>query len=352
MAPACALRVILPTAEEPQKMRRIHTLAVLAAVALASGTPLRADVQTQQKTHVQFAGALGRMVNMFGGKAAKEGIVQTIAVKGDRMMTTNDKTAELIDMKEEKVYNIDLASKSYKVVTFAELRQKMQEAQAKAKEQMDAAKEKQEKQEKPAEPQQKMAIDVSTHETGQKKTINGFDCKQVVTTVTMHDENKTLEQGGGMVMTSDSWMTSPIPAMKEVAAFRKRYFEKLSGMDTQAAAEQMAQALAMYPQMKDLIGRSRVEGAKVDGTPISTTANIETVQSPEQKQQAQQDQPPPTSLGGLFAKKMMKKKSEDSAAGGDPNRSSLMTSTIEVLSVATSVTADAVSIPEGFKLKN
>ena len=35
--------------------------------------------------------------------------------------------------------------------------------------------------------------------------------------------------------------------MKEVAAFRSRYFEKLSGMDDTAAAEQMAQALAMYP---------------------------------------------------------------------------------------------------------
>ena len=33
-------------------------------------------------------------------------------------------------------------------------------------------------------------------------------------------------------------------------------------MDTQAAAEQMAQALAMYPQMKDVIGRARVEGAE------------------------------------------------------------------------------------------
>jgi len=305
-------------------MRRIHTLAVLATVALASGTPVRADVQTQEKTHVQFAGALGRMVNMFGGKAAKEGIVQTIAVKGDRMMTTNDKTAELIDLAEEKVYNIDLDSKSYKVVTFAELRQKMQEAQAKAKEHMDAAKEKQEKQEKPAEPQKKMAVDVSTKETGQRKTLNGFDCKQVITTVTMHDESKTLEQGGGMVMTTDSWMTSPIPAMKEVAAFRKRYFEKLAGMDMQAMAQQMAQAYAMYPQMKDLIGRSRVEGTKVDGTPIATTSTIDTVQSPEQKQQqADQEKQQDTGggIGGMLARKMMKKKSDDSAAsGGDSSQ--------------------------------
>jgi hypothetical protein len=331
---------------------RIQTLAVLAAVAAAGGTALRADVQTQQKTRVQFAGGLGRIVNMFGGKAAREGIVQTIAVKGDRMMTTNDKTAELIDLAEEKVYNIDLDSKSYKVVTFAEMRQKMQEAQAKAKEHVDASKD---KQEKPAEPQKKMAVDVSTKETGQKKAINGFDCKEVITTVTMHEDGKTLEQSGGMVMTTDSWVTAPIPAMKEVAAFRKRYFEKLSGMDMQAFAEQMAQAYAMYPQMKDLMGRTRVEGAKVDGTAISTIATIETVQSPEQKQQkADQDKQQETSggIGGMLAHKMMKKHEQSADTGADPNRSQLMTSTLEVLSVASSVTADAVTIPAGFKLKN
>lgn len=327
-------------------------MAVLAAVAAASGTPLRADVQTQEKTHIQFAGALGRMVNMFGGKAAKEGIVQTIAVKGDRMMTTNDKTAELVDLAEEKVYNIDLGSKSYKVVTFAELRQKMQEAQAKAKEHVEAS---QGKSEKPTEPQKKMAVDVSTKETGQRKTINGFDCKEVVTTVTTHEDGKTLEQSGGMVMTNDSWLTAPIPAMKEVAAFRKRYFEKLAGMDAQAYAEQMAQALAMYPQMKDLISRARVEGTKVDGTPISTVATIETVQSPEQKQQqADQEKQQETSggIGGMLAHKMMKKKAADSSAGSDSSRSPLMTSTLEVLSVATSVSADAVAIPAGFKEKH
>jgi hypothetical protein len=331
---------------------RIHILAVLAAVAAASGTPLRADVQTQEKTHVQFAGALGRMVNMFGGKAAKEGIVQTIAVKGDRMMTTNDKTAELVDLAEEKVYHIDLDAKSYKVVTFAEMRQKMQEEQAKAKEQMDASKE---KQEKPPEPQKKMAVDVSTKETGQKKTINGFDCKEVISTVTMHEDGKTLEQSGGMVMTTDAWMTAPIPAMKEVAAFRKRYFEKLYGMDMQAAATQMAQAFAMYPQLKDLMSRSRVEGSRVDGTPISSAATIETVQSPEQKQQqAEQDKQQETSggIGGMLAHKMMKKHEQSAQGSGDSSRSQLMTSTMEVLSVATSVTADAVTVPAGFKQKN
>jgi hypothetical protein len=269
------------------------------------------------------------------------------------MLTVNDKTGELIDLAEEKVYKIDFDSKSYKVLTFAEIRQKMQEEQQKARERKAGAPEKQEKEKRP-EPAKKMAVDVSTKETGQKKTINGFDCKEVVTIVTTHEDGKTIEESGGMVMTTDAWVTKPIPAMKEVAAFRRRYMEKLSGMDAAAMAQQMAQAMAMYPQLKDLMGRARVEGQKVDGTPISTLVTIETVESPEQKKKAEEDQPEPTSggIGGMLAKKMMHKKQDDSSAGGSPSRSPLMTTTTEVLSVSTDVTADAVSVPAGFKQKS
>ena len=77
------------------KNRVIRTAIVVGVVAVA-GVALRADVRTEEKTHATFGGALGSMVNMFGGKAAREGIVQTVAVKGVRMMTTHDKTAELV----------------------------------------------------------------------------------------------------------------------------------------------------------------------------------------------------------------------------------------------------------------
>ena len=140
----------------------IRSAIVLVAVTLG-GAVLLADVRTEQKTHATFGGPLGRMIGMFGGKAAKEGIVETVAVKGDRKMTTSEKTARLIDLAEEKVYEIDLDGKSYKVTTFAEIRKKMQEDQEKAKEQMSKMQEK--KDEKPSEPQKKMAIDVSTKET-------------------------------------------------------------------------------------------------------------------------------------------------------------------------------------------
>ena len=75
---------------------------------------------------------LGRMVNLFGGKGAKEGIVSTVAVKGNRKATFNDTTGQIIDLGEEKVYELDMKKKTYKVATFAELRRRMEEAKAKA----------------------------------------------------------------------------------------------------------------------------------------------------------------------------------------------------------------------------
>ena len=76
----------------------------------------------------KFEGMLGRMVGMFGGKAAKEGVETTTAVKGDRKATTTDTTGRIVDLSEEKVYDIDVKKKTYTVTTFDELRRRMREA--------------------------------------------------------------------------------------------------------------------------------------------------------------------------------------------------------------------------------
>ena len=56
-------------------------------------------------------------------------------------------------------------------------------------------------------------------------------------------------------------------------------------------------------------------------------------------------------LGGMLARKMMKKKPQENAEGAAANRANVMTTNHEVLSVALDVTADAVTIPAGFKEK-
>lgn len=35
--------------------------------------PVRADVRTDEKSRVELAGVLGKVVNIFGGKGAREG---------------------------------------------------------------------------------------------------------------------------------------------------------------------------------------------------------------------------------------------------------------------------------------
>ncbi len=337
-------------------MKQHRIVGALAAALLVFSThPLSADVRMDQKTHVEFGGMLGRMVNFFGGKAAKEGVVSTVAVKGDRKATMNEQTGQIIDLAEEKVYDLDVRKKSYKVTTFAELRRRMEEAQKKAQE--DARK--QEGREAPSQsasnPNEKQVeIDVDIKNTGEKKAINGFDTHQVIMTITLREKGKTLEQSGGMVTTTDLWLAPKIAAMKEIADFDVRYAQKLyGGMFAGVSAEQMAAAMAMYPMMRQAMGRMTTEGAKLDGTAIMTTVTMDAVKSADQvaeEAKATEEQPKAQGLGGLLgglAKKAAAKKS----GGGDDSkaRTTFMTTTNEVLKVATAVSATDVAVSAGFK---
>src|SRR5690349_5632848 len=94
---------------------------------------LRADIKTQEKDQVQFPGALGRMMSLFGGKAMREGLIDTVAVKGNRKITFNDTIGTIIDLDEEKVYELDMKAKTYRVLTFDDMRRQFEQAQERAK---------------------------------------------------------------------------------------------------------------------------------------------------------------------------------------------------------------------------
>lgn len=339
-------------------MTRIRTIAALTLTGLAlSSYSLRADVRADQKSRVEFAGMLGRMTNMFGGKAAREGVTSSIAVKGDRKATMNEATGQIIDLAEEKIYDLDLKKKNYKVTTFAELRRRMEEAQKKADE--DARKDAGKANDKPAaaDPNAKeMEIDFDVKNTGAKKSINGFDTHQTVVSITVREKGKTVEQGGGMIMTSDMWLAPKIAAMKEINDFDIRYAKQLYGtVIAGVSAEQMAAAMALYPMMKQALGKMTTDGSKIDGTPIQTTTTMDTVKSAEQiaeeaKASESDSKADSGSVGGLlggFAKKMAAKK-----MGGDDAakpRATFMTMTSEVLKVTTDVTSADIAVPVGFK---
>lgn len=336
-------------------------LALAACLAVGSTTVLRADVKSDQKTKFQLAGALGRVVNFFGGKAARDGVTSTVAVKGDRKMTTTGQTGQIVDLAEEKVYDLDLRKKSYTVKTFAQIRQEIEDARKRAEQ--EAKKEDPEAAQRDPNAKE-VEIDFDVKNTGEKKAINGFDTTQSILTITVREKGKTLEEGGGIVMTNDLWLAPTVAALQEVTDFDMKYFQKLYGPVMAGASPQdMAAALAMYPQIKPAMEKMAAEARKLQGTPILTVTTVDAVRSAEQMaaeakggdSASSGGGSAPTSVGGLiggFGRRMANrnKEKEDAATAGPKNRANIMTTTSEVLKVATSVAAEDVSLPAGFKL--
>jgi hypothetical protein len=312
---------------------------------------LQAEVKTEEKSQFKMEGFMGRMMGMFGGKAAKEGLVNTVAIKGNRKVTMSEDTGEIIDLDEQKIYNINYQKKAYQVITFEEMRQRLKKAQD------DAAKASKESNEsKPSEKQ--MEFDFSLKESGQKKMISGYDCREVVMIITAREKGKTLDEGGGMVMTSHIWIGPKIPALKEVADFDQRYAKALGNIfGLGGSAEQMAMATAMYPGMKDMIGKMQVESVNMEGAQILTEMTMETVKTAEQMAQAPKQDSDSSSmtsiggLGGMLGRRLGRKKEAETDPNKPKNRSTIMTMNHELLKISTSVPPEDLAIPAGFKEK-
>ena len=121
----------------------------------------------------------------------------------------------------------------------------------------------------------------------------------------------------------------------------------------------MATALTMYPQMKPAMEKMAAEGSKVEGTPILTTVTVDAVKSAEQVAEeakpgssSSSNDSAPTSIGGLLGGlgRRGAQRSQESSSATASNRATFMTTTSEVLKIATDVTADAVAVPANFKL--
>ena len=334
--------------------RALACVVVVLAVALAPA--VEAGVKTEERTLVKFGGALGGILNKFGGKAAKEGVVQTVAVVGDRKLTLAEDRGEIVDLAEEKLYELDPRKKTCTVTTFAELKKRIEEQRAQAeKEAAEARKKAKEKEQEAATaPATEMEVDVEMSETGQKRTIAGHEARQVTTKAWVHEKGKKIQQSGGLLVTMDSWLGPKMDALDEVREFDRRYGLKMAeimGFRAPAAAAsagQMASLAAMYPGLLEAMKKVEAESKKVDtkGTPLATGLTVTLWKSAAQVAESQkQSEDMGGGLSGLLAKKLVKK--------GDPSdpRTEVLSSTSEMLAITPGAAASDVAIPAGYKMK-
>jgi hypothetical protein len=316
----------------------VSKCALVLTLAATSTVALSADVKTRDKTQFKLEGMLGRMAGMFGGSAARDGLEASNAVKGHRKIELGDTTGRIIDLKEERVYELDMKKKTYQVTTFEELRKRMREAQERMKQA--TGREESGQQGTPEKPAKEYEVDFDVKETGQKRAIAGYDTRQVISTVTVREKGRTLEDGGGAVMTVDSWLGPEIPALKELAEFQMKYWKAINPDAAGMSADQMAAVLALYPMLKNANERLQKEAGKLRGTPLSSTTTFEGVKGKDQPEQK------PSSgggIGGMLARRMSK---------GDKPRATIFTMTHETIEVSTTVGDADVAIPAGFKQKS
>lgn len=341
-------------------MRRSSLLVAVFVCLAGLSTSVSADIRSDQRVKFQLGDMLGKMINMFS-KGAREGVTTTVAVKGNRKVTLNgDTSGQIIDLAEEKIYDLDLKKKQYKVTTFAELRRQMEEAKKDAEESAREERSRSDEPSKPAEkdPNQKeYEVDFDIKNTGETRTINGFNTTKGVMTITVREKGKTLNDAGGMVMTTDMWMTPNAPSTKELMDFDRKYAEKLYGPTVMgASAQDMAMAMAMYPQMKPALDRMAKEGNKMPpGTAILTEMRMEAVPPGTANQSAEAlpapEEPKKKGFGGMLGglKKMAEQAERNQNSNAKPQRSIVMSTSVEMLKLTTDVDAASVAIPAGFK---
>ncbi len=321
-------------------MKRFVVIGSAVLLTLAFAAALRADVKTREKTIFKLEGFLGRFVS-----SPKEGVTSTVALKGNRLARLSDATGQVIDLSEQKVYDLDIKKKEYKVTTFDELRRRWQEARAKAEKDM---------KDMPAEDKndveqagKQMEFDVDVKETGQRKNIAGHDTRQVVLTIAAREKDKKIEESGGFIMTSDMWMGPKVAGMDEIGAFQLKYFQAIYGEAFGIDPQQTAALAAMFPSFSKMGQQMAAEGKKMQGTPLSTTMTFESMKSAAQMSGTSQQQSGGGGgisgrLGGMLGRRMR---------GPAQQKSLVMTSTTEYLSIEPSASAEDVAIPAGFKEK-
>jgi len=162
-------------------------LTLVLALAAAGSIAARADFsyKTVSKGTGMMAAASGQTTKNF--------------FKGDKMMVDRGNAATIIDFGSQTITQINHTQKTYSVMPFGEIGAKMGQAGS-------------------------MDVKVDVKETGQRKVIGGFNCREVVLTVETTGPQAAGQPGGAMKMgvTMDMWVSPDVPGNQEMHAFGQR----------------------------------------------------------------------------------------------------------------------------------
>jgi len=263
------------TKETRVKTNRYLIAGVLASFAALASSAAHADFTYTETTQIT-GGSMMQLMKMAGrfsktARQAGEPVVSTVAVKGNRMTRVGPQQTEIIDLDRETVTSIDHQKRQYTVMTFEQMRQQIQKAMQKAKEEQQK---KSADQNAVSNPDVKFQVHVRN--TGATKEVAGLSAEESILTMAMDATDKTSGQTGSIAITNDLWLAPEIPGYDEIKDFYRRYAEKMKVVFNGAVNPAM---FAQYPGAGQGMADMVKEMSKLKGTPVlqvmrmGTTAN-------------------------------------------------------------------------------
>lgn len=242
-------------------MRRCVVLGLVTAAPMM----VRADFTYQETTQITGGSIVGMMklAGAFSKQARQAGepIVATVYLKGNRMTRVSSDRTEIIDLDKESITEIDTVKRQYTVMTFAQMKQQIDAAVAKAKQEQ--AKTPAASSSDPAATNVKFHVTV--RQTGTGKDIEGVQTSESILAMTVDATDAKSGQTGSLAITNDMWLAPEISGYGEVREFYKRYAVKMGRVMSGAMNPQM---LAMQPAAGQGMADMAKEMEKLKGIPV------------------------------------------------------------------------------------
>jgi hypothetical protein len=325
-------------------LRKVVTIT--GVLTLASST-LLADFSYQEKSTLT-GGAMVSMLKVAGvfskgAREAREPIVSTVAVKGDKMVHRSNLHTSIVDLNTQTITSIDMQKKTYTVMTFEQMRQMMEQMSQKMHQQ---------------DPNSgQVEIKASAENTGRTQTINGVDAKEVVVKIEMVMTDPKTNQQGSLPITVSTWIGPQVNGYPQVSDFYKRMADKIGwtpGSNMFAGRSDVAKGMS----------EAYKEVAKLNGTPVyevmtmGGTGQVAAAPPPNPDAQQQEQKKDKPSIGGLFGRGLGVNRGKSSSndqqqsggSSGNANAGTLMEMNIEFSGFSSAPVDDAqFAVPAGFK---
>jgi hypothetical protein len=286
-------------------------------VLLAAAVTARADFS--YTTTTKTAGAMAAIAGANNTPPSKH------YFKGQRMKTDSGDIATIIDFDAQTITTINNKQKTISVRSLSDI--------GSAAKQSDAS------------------VKIDVKETGQKKTINGFNASELI--LTMDIDSPQMKQLGKMQMEMDLWLSSDVPGIGELRDFYKKNMDRMpwaalsgggnQGIQSGIAEMQRKMAEMNGVQVQSVMKMKAAGGAGAPAMPQMTDAQKAKMQAAMAQLQALQQKGGPAATAAAQAMARM-----GGASSGASD--SMMEVTTDATDFSSASIPDSVfAIPAGYQ---